>query len=492
MKLAMKFTVAFLLGMCGVLGVYAYFIAEREVIASKSDMERDQRVLGRATAVAIEMVWQHAGAGEAMDLIRQANSAEEHNRIEIQWRWVDSPDAASPPDAIPSAGVEALRQGRDYAWTDSGTGNAGRACMVVPAQIAGRGLGAVELRESLVEASRYTRATLHTILFATISVGVVSAFLSTLLGLRIVGDRVGALIVHARRVAAGDLTSRLHFRQHDELRELADEFNSMSQQLGIARDRLADETAARIATIQQLRHADRLKTVGQMASGIAHELGTPLNVVWARAKMIAADGCSAGEIQDNARIIAEQTERMTRIIRQLLDFARPRPPHRVTTDLRPIIERTAALLKPVADKRSITIKVESAVEPLNAHVDPDQLQQVLSNLVLNGIQAMRQPGTVVASLGLENTKPPEERLGSQRDYIRISVTDEGEGISEESFRHLFEPFFSTKVASEGTGLGLSVAKGIIADHGGWIAVSSRVGEGSVFSVYLPRGSGDAG
>jgi two-component system, NtrC family, sensor kinase len=150
------------------------------------------------------------------------------------------------------------------------------------------------------------------------------------------------------------------------------------------------------------------------------------------------------------------------------------------------------LLKSIADKRSVTIQVHPGDHPVTAHVDPDQIQQVLSNLILNAVQAMTTPGTVTVRIGSERIKPPSEHGGPQDEYACISVTDEGDGISEENQRRLFEPFFTTKHVTEGTGLGLSISKGIITEHGGWIAVTSRLGQGSCFSVYLPRRSGDVG
>src|SRR5204863_590761 len=123
----------------------------------------------------------------------------------------------------------------------------------------------------------------------------------------------------ARRVGTGDLSGPLHLRQRDELGELANEINLMCE-------RLAEERGAREQATEQLRHADRLTTVGKLASGLAHELGTPLNVVRGRAKLIVDHEVEGKEVTDSARIVVEQAERMTALIRQLLDFARPRAP----------------------------------------------------------------------------------------------------------------------------------------------------------------------
>jgi signal transduction histidine kinase len=118
-------------------------------------------------------------------------------------------------------------------------------------------------------------------------------------------------------------------------------------------------------------------------------------------------------------------------------------------------------------------------------IDPAQIQQVLSNLIVNAIHALPEGGTVTVRYGMKQAQPPADHGGSEEDYAFVEVTDDGIGIPEENLARIFVPFFSTKGVGEGTGLGLSIAHGIITDHGGWIAVRSTVGQGSTFSVYLP-------
>ena len=121
-----------------------------------------------------------------------------------------------------------------------------------------------------------------------------------------------------------------------------------------------------------------------------------------------------------------------------------------------------------------------------ARVDPGQIQQVLTNLVVNAFQAMPEGGRVEVRIRAARTRPPEVPAGPEADYLCIEFEDEGEGIPHEVQSRLFDPFFTTKDVGEGTGLGLSIAHGIVLDHGGWIDVESKPGEGSCFSVYLPR------
>jgi signal transduction histidine kinase len=283
----------------------------------------------------------------------------------------------------------------------------------------------------------------------------------------------------ARRVGAGDLSGRLALRQRDEIGELAQAINTMCDRLSL--------------TLEELRHADRLKVVGELASGVAHELGAPLNVVAARATKIWRRQASGNEIEQNARIIAEQADRMTAIVRQLLDFSRRRGPTTTVGDLYQIAEKALAMLAPLAARHQVKLTIAPSDGPVKARVDQNQMQQALTNIVVNGIQAMPNGGQLCVGIARQRVRPPTDHPGSEGEYLCLSFEDEGEGIPADDLPHLFEPFFTTKKVGEGTGLGLALAHDIVRDHGGWIAVESRIGQGSRFSILLPpaEGSGAA-
>ncbi len=176
--------------------------------------------------------------------------------------------------------------------------------------------------------------------------------------------------------------------------------------LAEANKKLAREMASKVAVLEQLRHADRLTTVGKLASGIAHELGTPLNVVLGRAKMIASGEVEGEDAKASAATIASQTERMAQIIRQLMDFARRRGPNKANGDLRKICKQTLSLLKPMAEKRRVKLELTGADAPLLLMLDAGQLQQVLTNLCVNAVQAMDAPGRVRVEISVEQVRPP--------------------------------------------------------------------------------------
>jgi signal transduction histidine kinase len=195
---------------------------------------------------------------------------------------------------------------------------------------------------------------------------------------------------------------------------------------------------------------------------------------------------TAGEVPDNARIIAEQAKRIAQIIRQLLDFARKRAPARIRTDLRVTAEHVLTLLGQIADARGVKLALHPGPGPCVALADDGQIQQVLMNVIGNGIQATERGGCVTISLSARHATPPPDQGGPARPYCCLSVKDDGCGMDATTADRIFEPFFTTKDVGAGTGLGLSVAYGIIREHDGFIAVETQVGKGSTFTIHLPQ------
>jgi two-component system NtrC family sensor kinase len=296
-----------------------------------------------------------------------------------------------------------------------------------------------------------------------------------------IGRPVSRLAEKARRVGTGDLSGPLVLAQRDELGQLATEINLMCE-------RLAAERSAREAATEQLRHADRLTTVGKLASGLAHELGTPLNVVQGRARLIRDREVEGDEAIESARIVLEQSERMTKLIRQLLDFARPRPLQKASLLVPVLVDRVCELVATIARKSSVQLRASNLDEPLRVEADEGQLHQVLTNLVINALHASPEGGTVHIVSRIAAATPPPHVDTQASEWVAIEVRDEGVGMDAETRERIFEPFFTTKDVGEGTGLGLSVSWGIVREHGGWIDVVSEPGTGSTFTVWLPRGA----
>jgi len=428
------------------------------------DMIMDHAVLARTLAGAMARVWEEKGRDEALSLLANVSTPDGRFRV----RWVDGEVPVTP----------ALSRERHY--TD------------VPIQVRGQAVGFVELSESRGYEQAYVRDTLVRTAWATLAAIFVATLLAAVLCVTMVGRPLAKLAQKARSIGAGDLSGTLNLRQRDEIGELAREIDAMCGRLVQARSSLAGETEARLRAMEQLRHADRLATVGKLASGIAHEVGTPLGVALVRANMISSGRIGGEEAREGARIIGEQVERIARIIRQLLDFARGqlvRPPgegaRREPVDVAGLVEKTLSLVRPLADKRQLTIDLHAAPGLPKPRLDEGQIQQVLLNLLVNSIYASDHPGKVMVDVSLVNTTAPADLGGAKGEYLCLSVADQGVGIPAEVLPRIFEPFFTTKGVGEGAGLGLSVAYGIVREHGGWIDVQSAAREGSRFSIYLP-------
>jgi signal transduction histidine kinase len=185
-----------------------------------------------------------------------------------------------------------------------------------------------------------------------------------------------------------------------------------------------------------------------------------------------------------ARMIAEQAQRMADLIRELLDFGRKHTGERKVYDIGHLVRKTWTLLEPLAKKTGVEFVLD-CVGPTKASVVAGQLLQVFTNLVMNAIQAMPKGGTVRAVVRTERVTPPSDIPEHRGEYVHVALSDTGVGIDPEDMAHVFEPFFTKKAAGEGTGLGLSVAQGIVRAHDGWIQIESEVGRGTTVHVYLP-------
>jgi signal transduction histidine kinase len=487
MRLVRRLTLYLLLAMGVVLGIDTILSVRSHLVLFDEDVRRDEKVLGDALARVVERVWERQGEAEASALVETMDATAPEVRIRLVHLDAKPGDPFAP--SVPTRALEAIRRDRTLTHVREEAEPEARLLTYVPLNVAGARPVALEVTESLVHERSYAvarvRGTLLTGALAALACGAVAWGVGT----RVVGRPVNALVAKARRIGHGDFSEPLVLRARDELSQLAGEMNSMAAELDAAARQVARETAARLHTLEQLRHADRLTTVGKLASGLAHELGTPLNVVAGRAKMIASGEVeSAEEGRESARIIVEQAERMTRIVRQLLDFARRGVSEKRSTDLGALARQTAALLEALGTKRGVSLRCAEPAQPVCAEVDAAQISQALTNLVVNAIHASAAGTEVTLTISACEAAPegrPEQGPGP---WAVLEVRDRGTGISAEQLPEIFDPFFTTKPVGEGTGLGLAVAHGIAEEHGGWIDVESEPRSGSCFRIWLPQGS----
>lgn len=225
---------------------------------------------------------------------------------------------------------------------------------------------------------------------------------------------------------------------------------------------------------EQLLQTERLAELGTLASGMAHEIGTPMNVILGRAEYLL-QRTQEETTRKGLETIVTQVERITKIMNQLLAFARRRPIERRPMDLRQTVRDSLDVMRERLSRQQIQVETawEDGVPLVNA--DPDQMTQVLLNLILNAVQAMPDGGRL--QVGLEQGN----------GQVRITVSDTGHGVAKEHLTKIFDPFFTTKETGKGTGLGLTVVHGILREHGGTIEVESEPGRGTTFTITLPSG-----
>ena len=227
----------------------------------------------------------------------------------------------------------------------------------------------------------------------------------------------------------------------------------------------------------QLLRTEKLSTVGVLAAGVAHEIGTPLGVIKGRADYALSQEPTES-IQEHLEIIVEQSEYIQNIVQEILDFSRNDEPNIESTDVAQVFSRSIQLatLDRSAENPEILTDVPDELSPIAAN--PDKFQQVIVNLLVNAIQACESDGTI------ELSATELERDG--RATVRVTIDDDGEGIPPDKKHKIFDPFFTTKRRGQGTGLGLAVVQKIVRDHDAEIQVESSVGEGTRFDIFWPQ------
>jgi two-component system, NtrC family, sensor kinase len=258
----------------------------------------------------------------------------------------------------------------------------------------------------------------------------------------------------------------------DEVTLITEEFRKLARELSVARRRLLDETERKIDLERRLRHSDKLATIGTLASGLAHEIGTPLGVIRGRAEHLLRSNPDSRKLNQGLEIIIAQIDRITRIVRMLLDFGRRREPVRVTCDVRSIVQRTLHLLETEAERRNIRLVSALGSKPLVVDCDVDQMQQVFVNLGMNALDAMAQGGGVL--------RVSAQSVGR---CVQLCFEDDGPGIGDEHKERVFDPFFTTKDPGKGTGMGLAVSQSIVRDHEGEITLEPSA-RGARFVITL--------
>jgi two-component system, NtrC family, sensor kinase len=357
-------------------------------------------------------------------------------------------------------------------------------------------LGVLDVKMSLAQVDRGLAQ--NTLQLLVLSVGAV-----LLIGLvsgafiwMFVRRPVKRLAVGMEMVTSGQLDHKLDAWASDELGQLARSFNTMTEELGRAREenaawsqtleaKVRQKTAALEEAHKQMVKVEKMASLGNLASSVAHELNNPLEGILTFARLVikrlrktTLPEEQVTSLCDDLRLVADEAQRCGNIVKNLLVFARQGGMVFQTVKIRTVVARCALLINHYAEMNSVKVDT-SCTEDDEIVCDPGQVQQVLVALMMNAVEAMAPP---VGPVGGGRLTLEVKRVGKNLVFM---VTDNGMGMHDEVKAHIFEPFFTTKSEGKGVGLGLAIAYGIIERHHGSVEVESTVGKGTTFTVSLP-------
>jgi two-component system, NtrC family, sensor kinase len=460
----------------GVYGLFRVRIGRAELIA---ESERNVTLLARAVQASVERSLRDPRADLATLLAEIDKGEDQIDRITIFNLWLQPravssrlPGADIPTDVLRN--VADTGQGEGFS---TGSGKTRAFSYVLPIRATGGALVAImEVTHRMSGIEERVRNATWDIAVRLALLAISMTLLTGLVLQREVLRPLSRLMEGIRNLGRGESAARLPVERGDELGRVAEAFNTMAVQLETARRELLVETEHALDLEQQLRHSATLAVAGRLASGLAHEIGTPLNIISGRAEYILQNLPARDTLREELNVIVGQIDRISAMIRSLLDTVRPAKPEIQPTALKEVIGPLLVLLEHTARRHGVTLDVSIPGDLPAVRADRNQLQQVLINVLMNAFEAARPVGSVRV-----RARPARR---AARDGVEIDVRDTGPGIAAAIRPRIFEPFFSTKPPGEGTGLGLPICRDILKSLGGEITVESAPGGGATFSIWL--------
>jgi two-component system, NtrC family, sensor kinase len=281
----------------------------------------------------------------------------------------------------------------------------------------------------------------------------------------------------SEKLGRGDLGLRIEKSGVTELDDLIEEFNRMAYNIEQQNNTQKQLFTEKINLEKTLRHTDKLASIGQLSSGLAHEIGTPLNVISGRAEHLLHKLPEEDPGRKNLKIIIRQSERITKTMQQLLAFSRKPAAHFNKISLEKIVQEAFSLCRMKQRKTDPQIKIVVNLLEKNIMADEDGLRQLFVNLMLNSFHVLQDGGTIQVHSSLAPQNAQE---------IMITYEDDGPGIPLDKKERIFDPFFTTKDVGEGTGLGLFMVTNIVQEHQGRIVLDTLSTEGTKFNIYFPQ------
>jgi two-component system, NtrC family, sensor kinase len=401
-----------------------------------------------------------------------------------------------------------------------------RIILHAPLWIEGKIAGGIQMEVPVSDLMATLMESKRIILISIILDGAVLIVFGSFLLSRVLVSPLRDLVQLTQRISEGDFNQEIKVTSKNEIGQLISSFNRMVARLKENQEHLETYVESLESANQKLKQAreelirtEKLASIGRFAAGVAHEVGNPLGAILGYTSILEKDGVEREEAKDYLRRIESEIERINRIVRELLDFARPSKFEIRALDLNRVVGSTLSLLSHQKNFRNIETQVHLQSDLPSVKADESQLSQVLINIILNAVDAMPKGGTLKIQTSEYRTEDllteRLQRMYAQRrkedpvtsDYSQVrkhhplstvlakfpkgtrlaktEITDTGIGISSGDMEKIFDPFFTTKAPDKGTGLGLSISLRIIESMGGEIRVESQPGKGSTFEVYLP-------
>ena len=362
--------------------------------------------------------------------------------------------------------------------------------VAVPAYWRDEVFGAVVVTFSLSTIEEMHRTGRSVVVWFVPPAAIVLTLLVDLLLRRLIHKPIAGIRSTMHRVAEGDLSARAPVKRHDEIGAVAEGLNEMlaemenfnvalqarvreaTKELRASNSELVESYQRVFALREALARAEQMAAVGQTAASVAHQIGTPLNLISGYVQMLMEESGEDSRITRRLEIVQEQISKVTAIVRTVLDHAR-RPMPRQPTSVAQMVERVCDVARPKLDALGVklTLAIDRDVPPVSA--DVVQLELALLNLITNALDAMPGGG----ALAIAVSPVPAG--------VRIQVADTGAGIAADLLPRIFDPWVTTKTAAHGSGLGLSITRDVVTSHGGTITAASRPGSGATFTIELP-------
>jgi signal transduction histidine kinase len=314
---------------------------------------------------------------------------------------------------------------------------------------------------------------------------------------RLVFRRLAGMRETMQRAATGHLSARVPVDGLDEIGVIARGLNDILQGLERLKEsfdvrveaatevfrqknvEIADSHREMALLSEELARAGRLAALGQAAANMAHQIGTPLNLISTHVQLLIQSTPPEADSLDRLKVIQDQIGKVTAVVRAALDSSRPLAVPHERADLVTLVKRVCQMARPMLDEAGVQIDVVTPNQSAELLTDPVQLELALLNLITNSVDAMAPGGKLTV------------RLDRVDERLHLEIEDTGSGIPPELLAHIFDPWVTTKAPGKGSGLGLSIARQVVTSHGGTIRAENRPGKGALFTVELPAAHGTA-